>query len=195
MREFFFSCDFVVGNLETTLSESNPYSTKEREVNEQPNCNAPADYLHSLTWAGITHLVTANNHSLDGGLTGIEETIAHLDEYGILHTGTYREDYDGAHYMMMEKNGIKIAILSSTELINQRALVTQSQLARVIDSYSKKNITNRIAQAREDGADFVVVYMHWGSENVHDVRDYQKSHAKEIALAGADLIIGSHTHC
>ncbi len=195
VREFFSSCDFVVGNLETTLSESNPYSTKEREVNEQPNCNAPADYLQSLTWAGITYLVTANNHSLDGGLTGIEETIAHLDEYGILHTGTYREDYDGAHYMMMEKNGIKIAILSSTELINQRALVTQSQLARVIDSYSKKNITNRIAQARADGADFVVVYMHWGSENVHDVRDYQKSHAKEIALAGADLIIGSHPHC
>ena len=70
--------------MDNYVSESNPYSTKEREVNEQPNCNAPADYLQSLTWAGITHLVTANNHSLDGGLTGIEETIAHLDEYGIL---------------------------------------------------------------------------------------------------------------
>ena len=39
------SCDFTVANLETILSESNPYSTAERLVNEQPNCNAPADYL------------------------------------------------------------------------------------------------------------------------------------------------------
>lgn len=104
LRDTFTGCDFVVGNLETTLSESNPYSTAAREVNEQPNCNAPADYLSSLQWAGITHLVTANNHCLDGGAVGIEETVAHLDEYDIPHTGTYREDYDGVRYMMLEKN-------------------------------------------------------------------------------------------
>lgn len=195
LRDTFSSFDFVIGNLETTLSKSNPYSTKEREVNEQPNCNAPADYLASLKWAGITHLVTANNHSLDGGLVGIEETIAHLDEYGIPHTGTYCEDEDGAHYMMMEKNGIRIAVLSFTELINQRALVTKTQLSKIIDSYSKTKVRENIEKAREDGADFVIVYEHWGSENVHEVRDYQKSHAKEIAEAGADLIIGSHPHC
>lgn len=195
LRDTFTACDFVVGNLETTLSESNPYSTKEREVNEQPNCNAPADYLASLKWAGITHLVTANNHSLDGGLTGIEETIAHLEEYGIPHTGTYRMDYHGARYLMLEKNGIRIALLSFTELINQRALVTPAQLSHIIDSYSCADAEKRIAQARDDGADFVIVYEHWGSENVHEVRAYQKSHAKEIAEAGADLIIGSHPHC
>lgn len=195
LRDTFSSFDFVIGNLETTLSESNPYSTKEREVNEQPNCNAPADYLASLKWAGITHLVTANNHSLDGGLTGIEETIAHLDEYGIPHTGTYCEDEEDAHYMIMEKNGIRIAVLSFTELINQRALVTKTQLSKIIDSYAKTKVEENIKKAREDGADFVIVYEHWGSENVHDVRDYQKSHAKEIAEAGADLIIGSHPHC
>ncbi len=195
LRNTFSTFDFVIGNLETTLSESNPYSTKEREVNEQPNCNAPADYLASLKWAGITHLVTANNHSLDGGVIGIEETIAHLDEYGIPHTGTYSEDEDGAHYMIMEKNGIRIAVLSFTELINQRALVTKTQLSKIIDSYSKTKVRENIEKAREDGADFVIVYEHWGSENVHDVRDYQKSHAKEIAEAGADLIIGSHPHC
>lgn len=195
VRDTFSSCDFVIGNLETILSESSPYSTKEREVNEQPNCNAPADYLASLAWAGITHVVTANNHSLDGGLTGVEETIAHLDEYGIPHTGTYRADYGGAHYMMLEKNGIRIAVLAFTELINQRELVTPEELSHIIDSYSLAAARKRIADARAAGADFVIVYEHWGSENVHEVRDYQRSHAKELAGAGADLIIGSHPHC
>lgn len=195
LRDTFAVCDFVIGNLETTLSESNPYSTAEREVNEQPNCNAPADYLASLKWAGITHLVTANNHSLDGGAVGVRETLAHLDEYSIPHTGTYREDYEGSRYMMLGKNGIRIAVLSFTELINQRALVTPPQLSRMIDSYSRADVGDRIAQARADGADFVIVYEHWGSENVHEVRSYQRQHAEEIAAAGADLIIGSHPHC
>lgn len=195
VRDTFAACDFVIGNLETTLSESNPYSTAEREVNGQPNCNAPADYLASLKWAGITHLVTANNHSLDGGAAGIEETLAHLDEYGIPHTGTYREDHEGARYMMLEKGGIRVAVLSFTELINQRSLVTPAQLSRMIDSYSRADVADRIARARADGADFVIVYGHWGSENVHEVRAYQRQHAKEIAEAGADLIIGSHPHC
>ena len=188
-------CDFVVGNLETTLSESNPYSTKERLVNEQPNCNAPADYLASLKQAGFTHLVTANNHSLDGGITGITETIAHLEEYDFSHTGTYRMEDKRERYLMLEQNGIHIALLSFTELVNQRDTVTKKQLSQIIDCYSKQTASDRIAKARADGADFVIVYNHWGSENTHDIRDYQKQHAKELANAGADLIIGSHPHC
>ena len=188
-------CDFVVGNLETTLSESNPYSTKERLVNEQPNCNAPADYLASLKQAGFTHLVTANNHSLDGGITGITETIAHLEEYDFSHTGTYRMEDKRERYLMLEQNGIHIALLSFTELVNQRDTVTKKQLSQIIDCYSKQTASDRIAKARADGADFVIVYNHWGGENTHDIRDYQKQHAKELANAGADLIIGSHPHC
>lgn len=195
IQEILKDCDFALGNLETTLSESNPYSTKERLVNEQPNCNAPADYLASLKQAGFTHLVTANNHSLDGGITGITETIAHLDEYGLFHTGTYRMDDKSERYLMLEQNGIHIALLSFTELINQRDTVTKKQLSQIIDCYGRQTAADRIAKARADGADFVIVYNHWGSENTHDIRDYQKQHAKELANAGADLIIGSHPHC
>ncbi|MDE7298753.1 MAG: CapA family protein [Lachnospiraceae bacterium] len=193
--EILSQCDFVIANLETTLSESNPYSTAERLVNDQPNCNAPADYLGSLRQAGITHLVTANNHSLDGGIVGVEETIAHLEEYGIPHIGTYRMDNTGKRYLLLEKNGIRIALLAFTELINQRDTVAAEQLSRIIDCYSSRTAADRIAAARADGADFVIVYNHWGSENTHEVRAYQRKHAQELADAGADLIIGSHPHC
>lgn len=195
LKDIFAECDLVVGNLETILSESNPYSTQERYVNDQPNCNAPADYLDSLRLAGVTHLITANNHCLDGGLTGVTETIAHLDEAGFPHTGTYTTDYTGDRFLLFEKNGMCIALLSFTELLNQRDLLTPEELAQCVDSYSASAAAGRIAAARAAGADFVIVYNHWGSENVHEVRDYQRRHAKQLAEAGADIIIGSHPHC
>ncbi len=189
------SCDFTVANLETILSESNPYSTAERLVNEQPNCNAPADYLGSLKQAGVTHLVTANNHSLDGGAVGVRETIKCMEEYGFPHIGTYRPEDTGKRFLMLKKNGLCIALIAFTELVNQRESVTAQQLSRLIDCYGRQAAADRIAAARADGADFVIVYMHWGSENTHEVRAYQRQHAQELADAGADLIIGSHPHC
>lgn len=189
------SCDFAVANLETILSESNPYSTAERLVNEQPNCNAPADYLGSLKQAGFTHLVTANNHSLDGGAVGVRETIKCMEEYGFPHIGTYRPEDTGKRFLMLKKNGLCIALIAFTELVNQRESVTAQQLSRLIDCYGRQAAADRIAAARADGADFVIVYMHWGSENTHEVRAYQRQHAQELADAGADLIIGSHPHC
>ena len=195
VSELFQSCDFVIGNLETTLSESNPYSTLVRKIDNQPNCNAPADYLDSLRKAGLTHLVTANNHCLDGSLTGITETIENLERYHFPHVGTYRESYDGAHYMLLEKNGFRIAILSFTELLNRRDSVAPETLSIIADCYSRQAVATHIQSAKAAGADFVIVFNHWGSENTHEVRSYQLQHAKEIAEAGADLIIGSHPHC
>lgn len=188
-------CDIVFGNLETVLSESNPYTTQQSQVNDSPNCNAPADYLASLKWAGFTGFVTANNHCLDGGVTGIAETITHLNQYEFAHTGTYQKDETSDRFLLFDCSGIRIAILSFTELINQRTLLSAAELEQYIDCYSKDLAAARIAQAKAAGAEYIIVYIHWGSENTHDVREYQRTHARELADAGADLIIGSHPHC
>ncbi|MBQ9119034.1 MAG: CapA family protein [Lachnospiraceae bacterium] len=196
IQDYLQSCDFAIGNLETLLSESNPYTTAAKEVNGSPNCNAPADYLASLKAAGFTSLVTANNHSLDGGKTGIDETLQHLDEYGFCHTGTYASnDTTTERFILLEKNGITIGLVAFTELINQRDSLPVSELEQVINCYSEEFAAEVIAAARAAGADFIIAYNHWGSENTHEVRSYQRTHAQALADAGADLIIGSHPHC
>lgn len=195
IKDFLRSHDIVVGNLETLISKSTPISSIQKKVNDIPNCNGPEEFLKAVADAGFNGLVTANNHCLDGGITGVNETIVKLDEYGLNHCGTYEEESSADHFMMFEINSAKIAILSMTELINRRDSLKKGQLEQLVDCYSEEYAKELIHRAKKAGADYVIVYSHWGSENVHEVRDYQKEHAKELANAGADFIVGSHPHC
>lgn len=195
INEYLKEHDLVIGNLETLISESNPLTKDMKTVNSAPFCNGPKEFLAAVSEAGFSALITANNHSLDAGTKGIDETLAVLDDFGILHTGTFYENSNENRYIIINKNGINIAVISFTELINQRSALPTERLNRVINCYDPDLAAEYIASARDDGADFVIVYNHWGSENTHDVHTYQRQHAAELAEAGADLIIGSHPHC
>ena len=191
--------NLVAGNLETILSESNPYVTELAKITPDcPNCNAPADYLKSVKDAGFDVIATANNHCLDGGLVGIDETIAHLTEYDILFTGTCLSTQTSENrdrYLVLDIDGFRIGLVAFTELINLRESVSQTELNNSVNVYSRALATTLISEMRNAGAEYIIVYTHWGSENTHEVRDYQRRHAQEIAEAGADVIVGSHPHC
>lgn len=198
IKPIFDECDYVAGNLETCLAPSSPYSAEAKKIDGRPNCNASADLLDSLTSVGITHLVTANNHCLDAGTAGIAETLAALDEAGIAHTGTHTPETvqdNCSDYMLIKSDDITVAIISVTELINRRDLVAPADMSKYVNEYSPDFFTEKIKAAREEGATYVIAYEHWGNENTHELLEIQKEHARVIAEAGADLIIGSHSHC
>ena len=210
------SADLVCGNLETLLSESNPITRVQKYENEQPQCNGPESYLNALKKAGFDMLVTANNHTCDWGPTGITETKRHLDDAGFANAGTHYNinvkkpdtaksgsstgnemlnDQAGERYSIFEANGIKIAILSYTHLMNQRAKMTSAEMKTMVHLFDRDTVEKDIADAKEAGAEFVAVYLHFGSENVEDINSTQSKDAQFVAEAGADLIIGSHPHC
>lgn len=204
----FKEADFVVGNLETLISKSNPTTyTQVNAANGSPQCNGPVSMLAAVRRAGFDAVVTANNHCCDWTVKGIDETLEMLDLFGFMHTGTwhsneyeaavgpYVADKSGRSYVIAEVCGIKTAIISTTHLINQRNLMTAEQLSAQVNCFDRERLKKDIADARSSGAEFVVVYAHWGIENTHEVCSYQKDDAVFIAEAGADLIIGSHPHC
>ncbi|MDD5935555.1 MAG: CapA family protein [Clostridiales bacterium] len=194
VQPIFSNADLVIGNLETLISESNPYTYQEKTVDGNPNCNAMESYLDALVKAGVTTVVTANNHSFDGGTIGIIETLEKLEEKKIAHIGTFTENKQ-QQYLICEVNGIKIAILSYTELINARNTLPAKKVNQLISCYSKKKIEKDVKAAKKDGAEFIIAYNHWGTENTHEITKNQQQHAKEMAEAGVDLILGSHPHC
>lgn len=198
IKPVFDECDYVVGNLETCLAPSSPYAAESKNIAGAPNCNAPSDLLDSLKSVGITNLVTANNHCLDAETNGIAETLAALDAAGIAHTGTHTPETmndPNSDYMLIRSDDILVAVISVTELINRRYLLSADDMPLYVNEYSPDFIESRIKLAREEGASYVIVYEHWGNENTHEAQWFQKDHAKVIAEAGADLIIGSHSHC
>ena len=67
--------------------------------------------------------------------------------------------------------------------------------ALYLNPYSLDTVKRDVAAAKAAGAEFIVAYNHWGVESTHKLTSDQKSHAKEMADAGVDVIAGSHPHC
>lgn len=194
VKQIFSNSDLVIGNLETLTSHSNYYTFEQKILEGSPNCNAPATFLDALRYAGFDAVVTANNHCLDGGMTGIRETIEKLQEYHIAQVGTYLEN-DIPRFLLYEVNGIKIGVLSYTEYINFRESLPANDLNSFVNCYSKKSVERDVKEAKKAGAEFIIAYNHWGIENTTQITKLQKQHAIEMAEAGVDVIIGSHPHC
>ena len=196
----FETADFVCGNLETLLSESNPITRNQvNAANGQPQCNGPLVYLDAVRRAGYDMLVTANNHTCDWKAQGITETKTHLDEYGFANVGThyYKKNAEkaGERFSIFEVNGINVAVLSYTHLINQRGYLSSSEMKVMVHCFDRDVVKKDIEDAKAKGAEFVVVYCHWGIENTETLNSAQAEDSKFLAENGADLIIGSHPHC
>ncbi len=217
VAQIFKEADMVCGNLESLISESNPLTKDQVYENDQPQCNGPVAYLDALKRASFDVLVTANNHTCDWGAVGITETKKHLDEYGFLNVGTHYEESSASksikesadidknstttalkredRFVIYDAKGIKVAVLSYTHLINQRYKMTREQLDTMVHRYDPEAVKQDIADAKAAGAQFVVVYLHNGTENTEDLTRSQIDDSEFVAEAGADLIIGSHPHC
>ena len=192
----FKTADLVCGNLETLVSSSNPTTMEQKlQENGQPQCNGPVEILYALKKAGFDAFVTANNHTCDWGPVGITETKQELDRIGFANVGTHT-DTDSGRFCIFDVNGIKIALLAYTQYMNQRtSMMEPDELTRMVHMHKMADIERDILDAREAGAEFVVVYCHWGTENTEELTKQQLDAPVDIAEAGADLILGSHPHC
>ena len=194
VREVFNNADCVIGNLETSLSHSWPYATEQRNIGGMPNCNGPKQYLGALKFAGFDALVLANNHCCDAGVQGIIETTQAVEEYGFPYTGLFREN-DAQRFVILDVKGIKVGLLSYAEFYNSKdKAVREAGCEYMINTYSKERIAEDIAAARAAGAELIVAYNHWGAEHTHQPTPKVVTHAQEMADAGVDIIIGSHSH-
>lgn len=101
--------DYVIGNLETPLAGPESGYTK-----ELVSFNSPDTLLDALRDIGIRAVSTANNHSLDRGYEGLARTVDVLDQYGIAHTGTYKEGYAGDRVLYFSVGDVRFALIACT---------------------------------------------------------------------------------
>lgn len=189
--------DFLAGNLETTISESACYTHEMNRNDNRLNRNSPNTVLDTIRDAGFDFIVTANNHCMDAGLTGIYQTICHLKQYGLFYTGTFldKKDRNNHPYIMVEIDGIKVAFLGYTYGTNGRVKqLKKSGRNLFVNKYEKSLMESDVAKAKSAGAEFVIVYTHWGVEFTHNISEDQIAQAKDMANAGVDFVAGSHPH-
>lgn len=186
--------DLVIGNLETMISQSSPLTMQCHQTEGAPYLNTPHEFLDGIDYAGFDLLTLANNHNCDTGVRGLLETLDTLDQYEFLRTGMFAGEEED-RYLIVDVNGIKIGMVSYSSFYNNKSGNFTKEGQRILlNSYSSKKITRDIAAAREAGAEFIIAFIHWGRENIHETTDLQHTRAQEIADAGADYIVGSHPH-
>lgn len=113
IKHLFKDADYVVGNLETPVANSN--------VTDAPvRFNTPKSYLEAISSLGVNFLQLCNNHCLDRGEEGIDQTIANVEEYGFDHSGTYTIKEDSNKIFIKKINGIKFAFVCCTYGTNSK---------------------------------------------------------------------------
>lgn len=179
--------DLGICHLEVPLSADNT------GLASYPRFNAPHQLADAIAAAGFDGCSFASNHTLDQGVDGIDATLDHLDRVGVGHAGAARTAEEAATIRTYEVRGHRIAHLSYTYGFNGlRRPAGEEWRANLIDP---ARIGEAAARARAEGADLVLVSLHWGAEYVHAPNQYQRDVAAAVAGTGdVDLIIGHHAH-
>ena len=178
--------DLACINQETIL-------VKDRELIESyPVFGSPIEVADALADTGFNVVTFASNHCFDKKETGISDTLSYFHEtYPEITTlGIHDTEADAEAISIVEKNGIRIAMLNFTYGLNN----SMPEKRWMIDMLSsQETVCGRIEQAKQ-AADFVIVFPHWGTEDTFSPDNDQLTWAQAMADAGADLIIGGHTH-
>jgi len=198
VEEIFTSDDLSIANLETTINENRPIST-------YPRFNSPDALLDAMRYAGFDLISTANNHSMDTGMDGINSTIDELEERNLQYFGTHK-DPEAKKYVLKTLNGMKIGLASfSTAYIHKNSVVINNidsngmeKHVNYMDLTNTENAFNKlkieIDSMKQEGAEFIILYLHWGNEYEKNANTYQKNLAQMLIDEGVGLILGSHPH-
>jgi capsule synthesis protein PGA_cap len=157
-----------------------------------PDYGVPAEITAAIASAGFDRCSLASNHAMDKGAAGVGATLDAFDAAGLGHAGMARTPAE-AGPTLFTVGDTTVAHLSYTFSFNGRRLPKdQPWRSNLIDP---ARIVAEARQARQDGARFVVVSLHWGSEGSNTVTSSQRRWAEEITASGAvDVIVGHHAH-
>lgn len=212
-KPYIEQADLAIGVLEGPCAGADAgYSSGNFTDDKAFWLNFPDEFAASVKDAGFDLVTTATNHMLDRGEEGALRTLDVLDGLGLDHTGTYRDAAakESGRVHLVERDGIKMAVLAYTYGVNddladypddsfvggEYAWLTSTIVPETSASFgaAKAAVEADFAEARELGADLIVVLPHWGTQFTNEPDEFQKTWRSIFLEQGADIILGAHTH-
>lgn len=167
VEPIFAEDDLTIVNMEGTLTEATTRQDKTFAF------KGDADYAKVFSTSSVEAASMANNHSYDYGQQSYDDTLVALETEGIQPFG-----YSTIGYR--DVNGVKVAMIGTNALSDYDG--------------TDQDMIDHIAEARAEGAELVLVYVHWGVERDYVPRENERSIAHAAIDAGADLVVGGHPH-
>ncbi|MFT4144559.1 MAG: DUF4846 domain-containing protein [Mobilitalea sp.] len=186
LKDEISEADIAVINQETILGGNQfPYSG-------YPNFNSPEEIGDAVINAGFDVVLQATNHTMDMGLKGVLNTFDFWDRHPeITVLGINKSAEESEQIKIVEKNGIKLAMLNYTFSLNGYSV--PKDMPYLVNMLDKEKMAKDIEKA-EQMADFTIVFPHWGTEYVYEPTKAQENLTEFFYEQGVDLIIGTHPH-
>lgn len=192
------AADVAICHLETPLSADNTNLTRPRTL----VFNSPREVATGLRSAGFDGCDFASNHSWDRGVEGLADTIGVVEDAGLAYAGPHAEEARAGEVAVHEVDDVTVAHLGySYTMFNNWGPNTDIPpeapwAARAMWPVAEADgIIADAREARDAGADLVVVSMHWGEEYVVTPTEDQRGLARALLESGTvDLILGTHVH-
>jgi poly-gamma-glutamate capsule biosynthesis protein CapA/YwtB (metallophosphatase superfamily) len=183
--------DVAIGNLETAIAVGGTRAPKQFAF------RAPPSAVDALRSAGFDAVTMANNHGLDYGPDGLEETLAvarQQDDHFLIGIGG--DDVEAFTPFTVEVKGQRIAVIGATQVLDSSLIGAWTATADHGGLASAKRVDRLVqeVEAARATSDTVVVFLHWGIEKMTCPSLDQQQLAQTLVDAGADIVVGGHAH-
>ena len=186
VREYLRGADLTLANFENPVIRDAVWHP------EDTTFTGDLRLLPILRQGGIDGVTLGNNHILDAGASGLEETMGHLDDAGIAHAGAGMDLAEAREPMVFDLEGTKVGVLSYQGVPSYDwawATETAPGTAPITEEVMREDV-----ERLRDDVDLVVVMPHWGKEYVATPEPWQVEYAHAAVDAGADIFVGGHAH-
>lgn len=202
IKKYLEGADLAIGNLETTLAGIENYG-----FSGYPSFNSPDSLADAMKDAGYDVVANMNNHALDRDVNGYKRTREILVNRGFNVIGT-RATTEDKRYVIKDIEEIKLGIISygytmtaEGNVKGLNGLPIDEELLPLMNHFHPdtldedlNNMKEQIALMRQDGAEVIIFYMHWGDEYELEPNETQKYIAQFLADEKVDIIFGTHPH-
>jgi poly-gamma-glutamate synthesis protein (capsule biosynthesis protein) len=190
IRPVLSGADLAVVNLETAIT------TRGAAASKQYVFRAPPAAFTALAAGGVDVASMANNHGMDYGETGLRDSIAaaRRARFPVIGIGLDAEQAYRPYRTTI--NGQRIAVIGATQVLDDHLISSWSADPSAPGLASAKDVPRLLRAVREarKTSDTLVVFLHWGVELASCPTADQRTLARQLVSAGADIVVGGHAH-
>ena len=190
IEPIFRQADLSVVNLETAVTTGGSPTSKAFVF------RAPASAFAALRGGGIDVASMANNHGLDYGETGLRDSLAAARRYRFPVVGIGLNAKQAYRPFRRTINGQRIAVIGATQVLDDELISAWTAGPGKPGLASAKDVPRLLQEVRaaRKTSDTVVVFLHWGIELQQCPSTDQRTLARQLVAAGADVVVGGHAH-
>ena len=151
-------------------------------------------YVTALQEMGVDVVSLANNHTLDYGKQALLDTFCTIENAGILYGGAGESVARAEEVQTITINGKTYGFIAVSRVVPTADWKVENSMPGLFCCYDETRLVEIVKEAKKN-CDFVAVYPHWGVEYEAYPEKYQTDIAEKCIKAGADVVVGAHTHC